>query len=96
VVDGTPTSWVSLHTFRHTCASIMFRRGWNPSQVQRFLGHHSPSFTLDVYVHPLDEDVPTPTFFDTLEAETLGNERATKATETGRNDQAGDAGQAAL
>lgn len=31
-------SWVGFHSFRHTCATILFRRGWNPVQVQRWLG----------------------------------------------------------
>jgi integrase len=61
-------SWVGFHTFRHTCATILFRRGWNAVQVQRWLGHHKPSFTLDTYVHLLPEDVPEPTFFDALTA----------------------------
>jgi hypothetical protein len=34
--------------------------------VQRWLGHHKPSFTLDTYVHLLDEDVPEPRFFDEI------------------------------
>jgi integrase len=59
-------SWVTLHTFRHTCATILFRRGWNAVQVQMWLGHHSPAFTLATYVHLLDADVPTPEFFDQL------------------------------
>jgi hypothetical protein len=29
-------------------------------QVQRWLGHHSPSFTLDTYVHLLDRDLGEP------------------------------------
>jgi hypothetical protein len=29
-------------------------------QVQRWLGHHSPSFTLDTYVHLLDGDLGEP------------------------------------
>ena len=37
---GVP--WVGLHTLRHTAATILFRRGWNAVQVQKFLGHHSP------------------------------------------------------
>lgn len=53
-------SWVSFHTFRHTCATTLFRRGWNAVQVQRWLGHHSPSFTLSCYVHLLPEDMPEP------------------------------------
>ena len=42
-------------------------------QVQRWLGHHKPSFTLDTYVHLLDEDVPEPTFFDTLTTSPVGD-----------------------
>jgi integrase len=53
-------SWVGWHTFRHTCASILFAEGRNAVQVQRWLGHHSPSFTLDTYVHLLEEDLGAP------------------------------------
>jgi integrase len=59
-------SWVGFHTFRHTCASMLFRAGWNAAQVQPWLGHHKASFTLDTYIHLLAEDVPKPEFFDTL------------------------------
>jgi integrase len=52
--------WAGFHTFRHTCASMLFERGANAKQVQRWLGHHSPSFTLDTYVHLLDEGLPAP------------------------------------
>lgn len=47
--------WVGFHTFRHTAASLLFEHGANIIEVQKFLGHHSPSFTLDTYVHLLDE-----------------------------------------
>jgi integrase len=53
-----PTSWVHLHTFRHTAATRLFRGGWNAVQVQRFLGHTDPGFTLRTYVHLLPEDLP--------------------------------------
>jgi integrase len=46
--------WAGFHTFRHTVASRLFAEGRNVVQVQRWLGHHSPSFTLDTYVHLLD------------------------------------------
>jgi len=59
---GAP--WAGLHTLRHTCATILFRRGWNAVQVQKMLGHHSPAFTLAVYVHLLPDDLPEPTFLD--------------------------------
>ncbi len=32
-------------------------------QVQRWLGHHSASFTLDTYVHLLDNDLGEPLHF---------------------------------
>ena len=52
---GVP--WIGFHTFRHTCASMLFAAGRNVKQVQRWLGHHSPGFTLDTYVHLLDDGV---------------------------------------
>lgn len=54
--------WPGFHAFRHTCATRLFRGGWNAVQVQKFLGHSDPGFTLRVYVHLLDEDLPEPTF----------------------------------
>ena len=62
-------------------ATILFRRGWNAVQVQRWLGHHKPSFTLDTYVHLLDEDVPEPNFFDELSPPACD----TVVTQTGLN-----------
>jgi integrase len=52
---GVP--WAGFHTFRHTCASMLFAQGRNALQVQRWLGHHSPSFTLARYTHLLDGDI---------------------------------------
>ena len=53
-------SWVGFHTFRHTRASLLFAEGRNAVQVQRWLGHHSPAFTLSVYVHLLEGDLGEP------------------------------------
>lgn len=55
---GVP--WAGFHTFRHTCATRLFGAGRNAVQVQRWLGHHSPAFTLDTYVHLLDGDLGEP------------------------------------
>lgn len=52
---GVP--WASFHTLRHTCATSLFRSGKNAKQVQAWLGHHAASFTMDVYVHLLPDDV---------------------------------------
>ncbi|MGH2985877.1 MAG: tyrosine-type recombinase/integrase [Solirubrobacterales bacterium] len=52
--------WAGFHTFRHTVALRLFAAGRNAVQVLRWLGHHSPSFTLDTYVHVLDADLGEP------------------------------------
>lgn len=49
---GVP--WVTFHTFRHTCASMLFASGKNAKQVAGWLGHTDPAFTLRTYVHLLD------------------------------------------
>jgi integrase len=49
---------VGLHTFRHSCASIMFRRGVPKEAIRKLLGHHSWDFTAGTYVHLDDDDLP--------------------------------------
>jgi hypothetical protein len=78
VLAGVP--WVGFHTFRHTCATTLFRRGLNAKQVQVWLGHHSPAFTLATYVHFLADDLPDASFLDDVTAR--GNKEATSPTET--------------
>lgn len=72
--------WAGFHTFRHTVASRMFARGRNVVQVQRWLGHHAASFTLDTYVHLLRDDLPEP-----LEPVRV-NKRSTSRMETAVED----------
>jgi integrase len=71
---------LGFHHFRHTCGTRLFAEGRNAVQVQRFLGHHSPAFTLSTYVHLLNEDLG-----GALEEAQGGNRVATEATETARN-----------
>ena len=67
--------WVTLHTFGHTCASLLFAPadrgggGKNVKQVQAWLGHHSAAFTLQQYVHLVDAGMGEATFFDDLLAD---------------------------
>jgi integrase len=49
---------VGLHTFRHSAASIMFRRGVPKEAIRRLLGHHSWDFTAGTYLHLDDDDLP--------------------------------------
>jgi integrase len=43
--DEAGVGWMGFHTLRHTCASMLFERGANAVQVQRWLGHHSPTWS---------------------------------------------------
>jgi integrase len=61
---GVP--WAGFHTLRHTCATMLLRGGLSPKQAQIWLGHHSPAFTLAVYVHLLPEDVPALDVLDVM------------------------------
>jgi integrase len=49
---GLPRS-VRLHDLRHTCATILLKRGQHPKFVQELLGHATISQTLDTYSHVL-------------------------------------------
>jgi hypothetical protein len=63
---------------------MLFRRGWNAAQVQKFLGHTDPGFTLRTYIHLLDDDLPELSFGDEL-GDTVGDKRATGEAENGRD-----------
>jgi integrase len=82
---GVP--WAGFHTFRHTCASILFANGRNPKVVQMWLGHSDPGFTLRTYVHLIDDGMGDADFLDDAVRITAeGHMRATRATETQAND----------
>ncbi|MBA3383270.1 MAG: tyrosine-type recombinase/integrase [Actinobacteria bacterium] len=61
---------VGLHTFRHSAASIMFRRGVPKEAIRRLLGHHSWDFTAGTYVHLDDDDLPDGAIVGDLTANT--------------------------
>lgn len=48
---------VGFHAFRHTCASMLVERGLSPLRLQRWMGHHSAAYTLDVYGHLIDAEL---------------------------------------
>jgi integrase len=45
------------HMLRHTHATELIRNGWDPSYVQRRLGHSSIQTTINTYVHLSDDDL---------------------------------------
>jgi integrase len=57
-------TWVTFHTFRHTCASLLFEAGRDVKQVSVWLGHADPAFTLRTYVHLMDEGIGEADFMD--------------------------------
>ncbi len=80
---GVP--WAGFHTLRHTCATLLFRHGANAKQVQLWLGHHSPAFTMATYVHLLPDDLPDPGFLDAITRAPGGNKVVTRPSQTGRD-----------
>jgi hypothetical protein len=65
---------------------MLFRHGLNAKQVQMWLGHHSPAFTLATYVHLLPDDVPVAGFLGSPTSPEVG------ATGAGQNASEGVAG----
>jgi integrase len=55
IAQEADVPWLGFHAFRHFFASALIADGRNVVQVSRLLGHHSPSFTLTVYAHLMDE-----------------------------------------
>ena len=62
--DAAALPWVTFHTFRHTCASLLFEAGRDVKQVQEWLGHTDPGFTLRTYIHLMDAGVGDADFLD--------------------------------
>jgi integrase len=85
---GVP--WVGFHTFRHTCASMLFAKGKNAKQVSVWLGHPDPAFTLRTYIHLIDKGLGSADFLDDAHQELVGEPgvvtaAVTRPTETGAN-----------
>jgi Phage integrase family len=79
-------TWVTFHVFRHTCASLLFDEGRNVKQVQEWLGHTDPSFTLRRYVHLMDGGIGDAPFLDDVVSPAGGNPKATEGPETAANE----------
>jgi integrase len=74
--------WVTFHTFRHTCASLLFEAGKDVKQVSEWLGHADPAFTLRTYVHLMDAGLGEASFLDdAVQIATSPPASASKASE---------------
>src|SRR6266480_3115599 len=81
IAEEAGAPWAGFHAFRHTCASMLFERGANAKQVQKWLGHHSAAFTLSKYIHLLGDELGEPLAIDTeLAGATVGATSVTELT----------------
>ena len=76
--------WCGFHTLRHTAGSRWFARGWNVVQVSKALGHATPDFTMRVYLHDLDPDLPASPF-DRPQSATEVSARPAETTRDGES-----------
>lgn len=44
-----------FHDLRHTCASVLINRDYNPKAIQAHMGHSSIQVTFDIYGHLFDD-----------------------------------------
>lgn len=51
LLSGTGLPRIRFHDLRHTCATLMLKRGEHPKVVSERLGHASVQITLDRYSH---------------------------------------------
>jgi integrase len=71
--------WVTFHSLRHTCASLLFEAGRDVKQVAEWLGHADASFTLRTYISLMDDGMGDAEFLD--EAVLVGKGGATGGPE---------------
>jgi hypothetical protein len=83
-VCWNPAAWVSFHTYRHTCASLLFDAGRKVEQVASSLGLADPAFTLRTYVHLMDEGLADADFLDAAVAQV--NAGSTRGPQTATHD----------
>ena len=70
------TTFHAWSTFKRLHASLL-----NAKQVQMWLGHHSPAFTLATYVHLFADDLPDVEILD-LDGATGGQQDTPRQAET--------------
>ena len=54
-MKGSSLGHFTFHALRHTFATRALERGMDYKTLSAILGHYSVSFTMDTYVHSMDE-----------------------------------------
>lgn len=51
--EAVEHDWTGLtfHKLRHSCASVLFDKGWTLEQVQKWIGHEDSEITRRIYIH---------------------------------------------
>jgi hypothetical protein len=75
---------------------MLFRNGWNAVQVQKFLGHADPGFSLSTYVDLLPQDLPDPRFLEALTSISCDQDATHNATRTAQRGIRGAGGRKAV
>jgi integrase len=86
--ENAGLGWVHFHTFRHTCASILFESDKNICQVCGWLGDTDPTFTLPMYVHLIDAGLGEADVLDNALADALPNSPPTRPSSSSQDDAA--------
>jgi integrase len=76
--------WVGFHVFRHPVPPCSSTVGANVKQVQEWLGHADPGFTMRTYIHLIDERQEGADFLDGRVQ--VGNAWATQDPQTAVTD----------
>lgn len=56
-LDDNGIKRITIHQFRHSCASYLFEKGAKITDVQKYLGHSKMTTTLNIYTHLYPEDL---------------------------------------
>lgn len=56
-LDDNGIKRITIHQFRHSCASYLFEKGAKITAVQKYLGHSKMTTTLNIYTHLYPEDL---------------------------------------
>ena len=51
IAKNADTRRIALHSFRHSCASLLINSGANVTVVAKYLGHTKIDETLNTYTH---------------------------------------------
>lgn len=57
-------TWVTFHSFRHTCGSLQLEAGRTVVQVSKWLGHADVQTTHNTYLHLMDDGLGDADFLD--------------------------------